>query len=456
MRRAIGFLLLALACTSPAPPKPTSTPTPERFDWRDAVVYFALVDRLRNGDPANDGDADPTKKGHFHGGDLAGVTMELDRIAALGANVLLINPVVDNIDHPMTGGDFDHYGFHGYWADDFSKIDPHFGREADLVKLVDEAHRRGIRVLMDVVYNHAGYGSKYLSDPKTAGWFRTGDTCGDDDTTKCLFGLPDFRTDDPDVRQHLFEQHLGRAERTNVDGFRLDAFKHVEREFWIAHREEVERRLGDRLLLGEIWGAGEEALNPWFESNLLDAGFDFSFRGIVFDWIEGRARGLALDHHLSKRHGAKGLLFHFISSHDVPTARFELGDDRERLSLAIVLQMTTVGVPVVYFGDEVGRTGGKWPDNREYFPGSETWDAEILALHERLIALRKKHPSLTRGTHRAVHVDGDLYAFVRELEEPRDSVLIALNRGDRTASLALPSGESISIEPRRSRIVSLP
>jgi glycosidase len=145
---------------------------------------------------------------------------------------------VQNIPGYVTGAGFPDWAYHGYWADDFTRLDPRFGTEDDLAALVRECHRRGMKVLLDVVYNHAGYGSRYLTDPRTRGWLRSSEagTCGEDDLTQCVAGLPDFETERPEVAAWLLDAQLRWAERFRLDGFRLDTVKHVGHPFWQEHR----------------------------------------------------------------------------------------------------------------------------------------------------------------------------------------------------------------------------
>jgi len=235
-----------------------------------------LVDRFADGDLTNDAKVDVAAKGAFHGGDLKGLTEHLDEIASLGVTAIWVNPLVKNIDIPVTGAGFPDWAYHGYWADDFTRLDPRFGTEADLAAFVRACHARGIRVLLDVVYNHAGYNSAYLRNPATRGFLRR--ECGDDDLTSCLAGLPDFETERPEVRKFLIDVQLPWAERFGLDGFRLDTVKHVDHDFWQEHRRRVRAEVSkDFFLLGEVFGGDREVLDPYFADDELDAGFDFSF-----------------------------------------------------------------------------------------------------------------------------------------------------------------------------------
>ncbi len=454
-------MLLALAGCAGSRPSPAPTvaaPSPvcvtPQTEWADAVLYFAIVDRWADGDLGNDRNVDRAAKGAFHGGDLKGLCEHLDEIAGLGATAIWITPVVKNIDGPVYGAGFPDWAYHGYWADDFTKLDPRFGSPADLKGLVDECHRRGIKVLLDVVYNHAGYGSHYLSDPATKGWLRSeaAGTCGTDDLTTCVAGLPDFKTELPEVADFLLKAQIGWARQSGVDGFRLDTVKHVSHDFWREHRKRTRAELGSGFfLLGEVWGGDAQVLDPYFAPDELDAGFDFSFQGNVLGFVQGRGRAVAFDRYLKSREKVRAghLLAHFLSSHDVPGALYQLGGDTALFRLAAVLQFTSVGVPVVYYGEEVGRIGGEWPANRsdmpwdglDLLPGKGAPRVEALrADYRRLIAVRRAHPALWRGTHEKLVADGDLLVFLQRDAKSDDAVVVAINRGSApvTARFAAP------------------
>lgn len=424
-------------------------------EWPDAVVYFVVLDRFADGDQANDVAVDREAKGTFHGGDLAGLTAQLDEIASLGVTALWITPVVDNVDGFVTGAGFPDWAYHGYWADDFHRIDPRFGSEEQLKRLVDEAHLRGIRVLLDVVYNHAGYDSRYVRDPKTRGWLRSNEVgdCGNDDITSCVAGLPDFKTELAEVRDYLFEAHLGLAKRVGLDGFRLDTVKHVTHDFWQEHRRRADAELGeDFFLLGEVWGGDAESLDPWFVADEMDAGFDFSFQGSTLGWLQGRGRTVAFDRYLKLREKVRDghLLSHFLSSHDVRGALDILEGDKDLFRLAAVLQFTSVGLPMLYYGEEVGRRGGDWPANRSDMPwgdkaiepgAGDPRDESLRTDYQRLIAIRQAHPALSRGVHEALSTDGDLLVFSQTDEASGDVVIIAVNRGETASAVTVPLPE---------------
>ena len=437
--------------------------TPAARSWSDEILYFVLVDRFADGDLTNDANVDLAGKGAFHGGDLKGLTAHLDEIASLGATAIWVNPLVQQIPGHVDGVGFPDWGYHGYWADDFEKLDPRFGSEQDLKAFVTAAHARGIKVLLDVVYNHCGYGSHYLTDPKTKDWLRNPalGQCGPpgDMITLCVGGgLPDFKTERPEVAKFLLDAQLGWAKRSGVDGFRIDTLKHVDHPFWQEHRKRTRRELGkDFFLLGEVWGGDKDVLDPWFEPDEIDAGFDFGFQGSAIGFLQGRGRTVAFNRYLEKRGQVRPGHFvaHYLSDHDVDGALLQLGGDVALFRLAALLQLTTAGIPVIYYGEEVARAGGKWPDNRsdmpwgarDILPGKgKPRDEALRRDYQKLIAIRKAHPALTRGGHQGLATEGDLYVFERRDPQSGDAVVVAVNRGAAPASATVPWSQTAATD----------
>lgn len=458
-RSILSAASAALACLSvAAPAQPASK-------WGDDILYFVLIDRFADGDFANDAQVEPRNPGGFHGGDLKGLASRLDELADLGITAIWINPVQRQMARgvyaqaPARLGipEFTHWGFHGYWIDDFTTVDPRFGTREDLRDLVAAAHKRSIKVLLDVVYNHSGYDSPYRNRMAADGasWLRLGEGNCEVDALNCAVGgLPDFRTEVPEVRQYLLDANIELARFAGVDGFRLDTYKHVESDFWREHRARTRIELArDFFLLAEYWGGTASSLDGIFARDEVDAGFDFSFKGSCEDFASKRGRAIAFASYLGKRHRIRPgyLVSHYLSSHDEPMSLANLDNDKERFRLCVAVQMTSLGMPMIYYGEEVGRGGSVWPTNRGDMPWGDrdiapgkgvARDEALRDYYKRLIRLRKGHPALTRGEYLSLTGPQDPWlAFVRHDATTNDSVLVIANREDKPlpVSLVLPA-----------------
>lgn len=435
-------------------------------DWSGEVIYFVLLDRFADGDTGNNTLVDRSNPGGWHGGDIKGLTQHLDELVDLGITVLWINPVQKQMENAMYAQapaalripEFQHYAFHGYWIQDFSAMDAHFGAESDLKHLVDEAHKRGIKVLLDVVYNHSGYNSRYdrLKTSDGQAWVRSAEGNCEVDPLKCrVGGLPDFRTELPEVREYLLEANIALAKRTGVDGFRLDTYKHVETDFWLEHRKRTRSELGDDFyLLAEYWGGTASSLDPFFARDEVDSGFDFSFKGSCEAFANGRGRAVAFGSYLGKRHAIrKGYqVVHYLSSHDEPMALANLGNDKDKFRLCSAVQMTSIGIPMIYYGEEVGRGGSEWPSNRNDMPWGErevypghgvARDESLRDYYKALLRVRHQHPALTRGDYALLSAPQDkLLAYHRDDLASGDHVVIIINRESNIETADYPVHEA--------------
>ena len=397
-------------------------------DWSDQSIYFVMTDRFRNGDPSNDLDSVLGRPGWWEGGDLQGVIDELGYIKSLGMTAIWITPVTE-----QTPG-----GYHGYWTLDFYKVDPHLGDMSKLQELVAKAHALGLRVVLDVVINHTGYGHPWLDDPAHAGWFH--DECAISFASQrsvedCwLAGLPDLNTENPDVQRYLTDWALWLIRQTNVDGFRLDTARHLPKPFlaqWIAA---IKREHPNFWILGEVFSSDYK-----YQVDYLDAGLDAITDFQTYDSIR---MGLAATGDLSRLTWPPSLAVNlmpghadamratFIDNHDVP--RFIGSAEPEdptkaRLEQAIAYLFTMPGVPVLYYGTEVALRGGADPDNRRLMP----WDGEntdVRAFTSALATLRQEHSVLTRGRYVELTSSARTLAYARTLGD--ETAIVAMNGSD--------------------------
>ena len=439
----------------------------------DEIIYFVMIDRFADGNPDNNQDVDLDNPLAFHGGDLQGLTAEIDEIASLGATAIWITPINLQIDHPTPAEGKDFYPHHGYWTEDLTKIDPRYGTEGDLLALTSAAHARGMKIILDVVYNHMGFGASMTTEQPE--WLRQGDECGGDPVTLCLAGLPDLRTENPEIMQFLFDAHIGLAVRTGLDGFRLDTTKHITHEFWQAHRAEVNARLGeDFMLIGEVWDGDRFLAKSYFQNDELDALFDFSFRDRVQKFLTGVYDAAKMGRYLAGRHDTiEGYhLAPFLSNHDMSMLVAMMKGDKELLALGATMLMTIEGPPVLVYGEALGRRGAMWPDNREnmpwgareVLPGSGVERDEVLReKFRKLIALRKAHPSLRGEVFEVLYSDKDTLAYLRgndaivTINRSPEAQLVTLDKLAGDWHLAFSTfnadvGELTTLPPRSGRV----
>ncbi|HEY1097807.1 MAG TPA: alpha-amylase family glycosyl hydrolase [Myxococcota bacterium] len=398
--------------------------TPPPVDER-SVVALIMVDRFSDG-AVNAADVVVGHPRRFQGGDLAGVRARLPYLKALGVSHLWLTPLHDQIDHLVGEGDTATAGYHGYWPERFRAVDPHFGTIEELRTLVDEAAANDMGVIIDVVVNHFGYGAK-----QTRSLVRP--SCGDDDETRCLFGLPDLQTELPRVRSVVVDNTRWWLRQAPFVGVRLDAFKHIDRQTALAITRMAHRQRAGTMVIAERWGAepGSADVVADVKAGAADAAFDFGLMGLARDFVVGRLRPKALAHHLEQRAQALSSgppMLTFLDNHDVETWAHAAG---EHAPLGAALLLGTPGIPAITWGSEVGRVGGAVdPDNRTMIDWARVDDPlpkATRAWWSSLIALRRSSAALQRGAFTILAADdaAGAIAFARTDGSERVVVVIA-------------------------------
>jgi glycosidase len=404
-------------------------------------VYFILVDRFANGDRGNDGEVDPRDPQAFHGGDLQGVVDHLDDLAALGVRTLWLTPV-----WKMRTEKFFGFGaFHGYWTVDPAAVEPRFGDEALLRRLSGELHRRGMRLVLDLVLNHVGPDAP-LAKEKPAWFHHRGPVEHFDDPKEVqdhdVKGLPDLAQENPEVRRWLIETALGWIDRVHPDGFRLDAVKHVPLDFWRELSAAIHQKAPETWLLGEMLDGDPSVIEKVRREGGFDAMFDFPLHYAMVDvFCRGKAPS-ALGAAMFAEHGiADEALVTLLDNHDLPRIASACGGDLERVREALRFLLATRGIPSLQYGTEVPLAGEKEPENR----GDMRFDR--LALRDAVaggLASRRAHPALARGATRILAAGPKLFACARL--DAEEAVIVSVNRGE-AAPLAVPpmlgSGRSV-------------
>lgn len=462
--------------------KPRISQGPLDFDWDEARIYFMLTDRFNDGDKSNNGlGYDPNHDEAYHGGDFRGIINKLDYLDELGINTIWISPIVDNIDFNQ-GANFStsenlaakQYAYHGYWAKDFTSLDEHLGDIETFKELIEKAHQRGIKIMVDVVLNHAGYGMKVM-DPAFAdeeGYPTDADRGEFKDMLRTendgsevrgeLSGLPDFKTEDPAVRAKLIEWQTAWLEKAKTDSgetidyFRVDTVKHVENTTWMAFKNALTEINPNFKMIGEYWGAGVNQDGGYLRSGQMDSLLDFDFRDKARDFVNGNME--EVEAYLQDRNGRMdntSMLGQFLSSHDMDGFLTEsVGGDVGKLKVAAALQITSKGQPVIYYGEELGNSGkSSWESkdgvitqfgqNRDSMPWDkwESKDPATVDLHDhyaKLLNIRGAYSKVfSKGTRTKVagsNTDGYL---VTKREYQGESVFVGLNVTDKDKKVTI-------------------
>ena len=373
------------------------------------------------------------------GGDLRGVLEKLDYIQSLGATCLYLTPI------------FKAPANHKYDTADYYEIDPAFGTKDDLRALVTEVHRRGMRILLDGVFNHCGFFWPPFQDLLAEGessryrdWFFphsfpvTTEPCNYDCVGHYKW-MPKLNLANPATEEYFIEVGKYWIRNFDIDGWRLDVADEIPTAFWTAFSTAIRRLKPDALLLGETWGDAGKLLAP----NRLHTAMNYLFRDTAVDWLAKDAiKPSAVDHRLNNMlalypEAVSQRLYNLLDSHD--TARFRyLCEDKNRHKLAVALQMTFPGCPAVFYGDEVGLSGDNDPGCRMAMEWDERkQDRELLQWYSNLICLRKESPSLRSGWFKTAFVDDEanVFAFYRFCQG--ETSLVILNAGSETYQASL-------------------
>lgn len=340
------------------------------FDWDEAVVYFMMTDRFFDGNESNNTasgtDTYGDNPGLYHGGDFAGVTAKLDYLQDLGVNTIWLTPIVKNIagvtvtdegkeDVPYNAA------YHGYWASDFTKLNPTMGTTEEFKTMISEAHKRGMRIMVDIVVNHAGYGTE-----STFADMLRDKSVSEGDIKSWQSGLPDFATEKADVRAKLVEWQTSWMKDYGVDYFRVDTVKHVDSTTWAALKNSTTEVNPSFKMIGEYYGAGYASNGSTLGSGQMDADLDFDFNDQATSFVSSNIS--SVEKFLSARNSALNNAYmtgQFLSSHDEDGFKASLMNGKkytedEATSAALVaatLQLTAKGIPVIYYGEEVGLSG---------------------------------------------------------------------------------------------------
>jgi cyclomaltodextrinase len=428
-------------------------------DWvKHAVFYQIFPDRfakskqsrkylLRNANWET-WEATPTLQG-YKGGDLWGIVEQLDYIQSLGINAIYFTPIFQSASN------------HRYHTHDYYQVDPILGGNEAFKELLNEAHQRNIKVVLDGVFNHASRGIFFFHDILENGpnspwvnWFKiegwplapyTGESAANYVGWGGMRALPVFNHDNPEVREYIMEI----AEywiKFGIDGWRLDVpFEIKTPGFWQEFRQRVKAINPEAYIVGEVWGDSRE----WLDGTQFDGVMNYLFAGPTIAFAAGDR--VDLEQVQSRDYQPYPPLFaaeyatkikellalypweiqltqlNLLASHDTARLITISGGDIASVELATLLLLTFPGASSIYYGDEIGLAGALDPDSRRGFPSETDWNLEIFNLHKQLISLRHQYSALRIGDYQVLYAQVTLYVFARTLGD--EELIIAVNVG---------------------------
>jgi glycosidase len=477
------------------------------------IIYFVMPDRYRNGDVSNDSlpGFDPANTAFFHGGDLKGLTGNctnddgLARIKALGFTAIWMTPLV--VQQPPTEGGA---GYHGYWGVDFLNVDPHLGSNQDLQDLSICAKKLGLKLILDVVTNHTGdiiwyqdrkpYIAEKFKDIKNPGWLNdinnyhnTGDMNSCWSGGSCMrdgdfYGLDDLATEKPEVYMGWADVYSSWISRFGFQGFRVDTARHVDEDFFknwspLINKNADASGIPNFTIFGEVWEQNPTDLMRYMRINKIQTALDFPFQRVAVEYAASSSDAETLrnlfeydDYYISSSSAPESLVT-FLGNHDMGRAAFLIDSKKinpssqllQRVKLAHSLLYLSRGIPVVYYGDEVGMTGsGNGNDQRarqdmfatkvsmwkseKRVGGKAVGDSDSFSQAEnpistylrQLASLRSKFPALANGQMQIRYAKGPVFAFSKRAKGNSTEFVVILNNSGKTMKAIIPTSSNSS------------
>ena len=428
-------------------------------DWYlHSVVYQIFPDSFANTECGIVGSGgtktiDGVESRTVHGGTLTGITENLPYLDELGISCIYLNPI------------FSAASYHKYDTIDYRSIDPAFGDLDSFRELVSRAHEHGIRVIIDGVFNHCGFGFFAFQDLLQNGeaspyrdWFYEVEfpVRYSEDPSYATFAyvkdMPKLNTANPEVVRYFCDIGTYWIREADIDGWRLDVANEVGHDFWRAFRKSTRAEKPDIVLIGEVW----EDAHTWLQGDQLDSAMNYGFAVACRAFFAERtcdARAFADEQHallMRYREPISAGQLNLLDSHDVPRFLSWCDGDLRRLKLAVLFQLTWVGVPSVLYGDERGMSGRREEEYRQPMPWAAEQAADNLTdYYRKLIRIRRDHAALSSPFVRTLTAEGGLLAYLRSATPylpgsvPHDQVLVVVNNEESPRVVRLPFGAGV-------------
>ena len=415
---------------------------------KDTVWYQIFPERFANGNPRLNppntlpwGSVEPTTTSFF-GGDFEGIIDHLDYLVELGINGIYFTPI------------FKAPSNHKYDTIDYFEIDPQFGDKQTFKRLVEECHKKGIRVMLDAVFNHSGYYFAPFQDVLKNGeksrykdWFHIREfplqtePIPNYDTFAFVPDMPKLNTENREVKQYLLDVATYWIREFDIDGWRLDVANEVDHQFWREFRQAVKAIKPDVYILGEIW---HDAM-PWLRGDQFDAVMNYPFtNGALNYFAKGNVHATEFaDTMMNVLHNypknVNEVAFNLLGSHDTPRILTTCRERKEKVKLMFVFQLSFTGSPCIYYGDEIGLTGGQDPLCRKCMVWEkEKQDRDLFTHVQTLIALRKQYRALRSGEFHILEANDETNHIAYAKTDDDETIVCVLNNAETPLEWSVP------------------
>lgn len=430
------FLISCLLSTHPA--SAAANPNPQ--NWQDSSIYYLMIDRFNDGDTKNNIDVNTNDPLVYNGGDFQGIIDKLDYIKSMGFNVISLTPIFENAPN----------GYHGYWVQNYYNTDKHFGSIKTFQELVQEAHKRHIKVMIDFIANNVAPSNPLAHDPGKKSWFHpkqsisTASTNQQELENSWINGLPDLNQDNPQVKNYLINASKWWIKKTNIDGYHLIDVNYAPVQFWRDFSREVKKEKKDFYLLGDIQSTDPSVISKYKDTGIdgfdntvinqdLRKGFattDRPLNTLFSNWAQNIQNdknpylmGNYMDDPFSSRFTKE-----IVANKQFPGARWKM---------ALTYLYTAPGIPIIYYGTEIALNGGNPPDNRRQM--NFRAEQDLIDYITQLSKIRQQLPELTRGTMKKLYEKNGMLVYKRVYK--KETVVVAINNTKKSQQVTLSSNQ---------------